>query len=618
VELTSTRGLVAARAAQATNIAKPLNANGYGQTSYSDRPYKRQKTGPVVTKFPQPVTGPVVTHYAPPPNQAPPYAATANRRYYPAPAQQHSQFAQNAPVQHGMPFTPVGPYQPTNVTPGYVHPGMSAGPQGYGPVMPQMQQPYGQKGAQFSSQPYGNQAPYSGSYQNTAYPSAQPPQQYGYNNPAQYSQYQTMGAPPQNYSTYHDPSPHQGPAPYQGQGQHQGQAQPFPSRYPGPLPVNAYPQSTPPYQQQNQNWGQPHVVPNAYPAPAFPQGSVQNQQSHPAQWQPPQHPSSHASPGYGNASTPYSAPTQFTVPNSNHQGFGPPIQPPLQPGFQNQPRSSSVSSSSHAAGAAVKEQVAPGKTAEELEFEWDLEKIFLELPHKPADPIAHPLPKEFDEEPILPPVYNATGITSKYVRPTNLEVYVRDVRLSLHWPTVRTDPVFRDINYNLPLVPLDQLDTWLQYQMDGDGMASFPHHETASLSPTSRKRPRSEVEEHEVEQHMGHSYETSLNSEPNDESQPSPVSPSILQSQSISGFKMVGTPALNRTDTPSLERSGTPSFGVDAEDDAWAPQPGEGQISTSPVEDPTEALLASLGVSGTPKPVSQTPGNFSLAPVCEE
>lgn len=251
------------------------------------------------------------------------------------------------------------------------------------------------------------------------------------------------------------------------------------------------------------------------------------------------------------------------------------------------------------------------KTDDTEDFDWELEKIFAEEIHKDADPIGRPLPNVYDEEPILPPSYNASAITCKYVRPNNLEIFARDIRLSLHWPSLRADPVFSDISYSSLLIPLHDIESWIQRRQNRPRLEELM--QDGGRSSPSRKRAWSE-EQDDNGQNI------------NQEAFPGPDIPK-MQRDSLENTKDVGsselvtldragTPTIDRSGTPAFRKSGTPSFGV--EDDAWAPQPGEGQITTSPVADPTEALLASLGVTGTPKPISQNNSGLHMSPVYME
>jgi hypothetical protein len=230
-----------------------------------------------------------------------------------------------------------------------------------------------------------------------------------------------------------------------------------------------------------------------------------------------------------------------------------------------------------------------------------LEKIFAEEIKKDADPIGRPLPTVYDDEPILPPAYNVKAIVGRYVRPNNLEIFVRDIRLSLHWPSLKDDPVFNDIAFDSPLIPLDDIESWIQQRQNRLDLAELVQN-GGQPSPT-RKPAWSEEQDNNSKKICRDAL----------------IEPDISRSHQApqagmdeaSEFPRPArdvTPAVERSTTPAFGRSGTPSFGAD--DDAWAPQPGEGQITTSPITDPTEALLASLGVTGSPKPIA--PKNLGL------
>jgi hypothetical protein len=244
-----------------------------------------------------------------------------------------------------------------------------------------------------------------------------------------------------------------------------------------------------------------------------------------------------------------------------------------------------------------------GKTDEELEFEWELEHIFTEPKQHPADPIGYPLPITYYEEPILPPAYDAEAIICKYVRPTNRDVFTRDVRLSLHWPSLKSDPVFSNINFNASPKQLEGFGAWLQERVRPSRFAALMRSDSDYKTSNAHKRAWSEEQDDTEDQVMnGAPFDSStLKNE-----QKHQVSLAAIKNDRS------GTPSLDILTDYGVARSGTPSFGVD--DDAWAPQPGEGQFTTSPTEDPTETLLASLGVTGLPKPVQSKASCFHTSP----
>jgi hypothetical protein len=597
------RGLAAAKAAQA---AQATQAAPFSVPPDDGRPYKRQKTGPVVTRFPAPATGPVVTHYAPPPTHAPQFATSVSPGYYgPQSMQAYQQYPQPHSYVQGAPKQPTATanafgLQPISSSPyGYVKPAMPGGSQVYSQPVPPTQQSYINPTASIPSQQYCYQASQSAPYPAGAYPVLPASQQYAHNNQMQYGQQHMGGYSPQDYSTFQGVSPVQGQPPQQ-----------YPP-YQGPSPIQTgYTQSPPPYQQQiSQNHGQFPMNSPAYTAPAYQVGHEQYQPGYHNQYRKAQYPK-----------PPYK-PARFGQPNYKHNPSVPSPVPPLNQQscapttFQQQPnpvearRPSSTPGSQHEGQASPSQLQEQQNIDEEEDFDWDLEKAFVEIEHKPADEIAHPLPSHYSEEVILPPACDANGITSKYVRPHNLEIFIRDIRSSLNWAILKGDPVFKEIDYDSPSIPLDQLNTWVEYQLRREQSTVFVNEEFDQGSPL----PQKALWYDGANDHPTHGVP--LQPDVFEDHQQSPVSPSLLQPSRRPSSNRSETPVLGQT-TPGVARSGTPSFGTD--DDAWAPQPGEGQISTSPTEDPTEALLASLGVTGHPKPVSQMPATFHSAAVCKE
>lgn len=77
------------------------------------------------------------------------------------------------------------------------------------------------------------------------------------------------------------------------------------------------------------------------------------------------------------------------------------------------------------------------------EFSWDLEKAFIQLDTKPADPVGKPLTADWSDEPTIPPAYNAKCVKSAFCDPENLDTFKLSVRESKQWPSVKRDPIFR-------------------------------------------------------------------------------------------------------------------------------------------------------------------------------
>jgi hypothetical protein len=494
-----------------------------------------------------------------------------------------------------MPYVPYAAQPTPNIPQGYVQPTMPGGPQGYGQLAPNMPQAYGQPPVQPMSQ-YGYQNPYGGPYQD-GYPTAQMPQQYNYDSSPQYGQSSTIGQPSQNYP------------PFQSQSPFHGQPTQHYTPYQGPSPVQSYGLSTPAQDKiAMQNWGQPPAVPQTYSAPAYQPGNAKYQQPHQNQYRkrPYQHPP-YQLPQFGTQGNSKMAPDPSPGPSAPHQVHGPFANPQQYQKYPGSPRSSGFSNPQAASTAPPPQLPAAGKTNAEAEFEWDLERIFATEIKKEADPIGCPLPTVYDEEPILPPAYNAKAIVGKYVRPNNLEIFARDIRLSLHWPSLKADPVFNDIAFDSPLIPLDGIESWIQQRQNRLDLVELMQS-GCQPSPT-RKRAWSEEQDNNSKICRDVLPEPDIFG-----SHHAPQTGMYGSNEALRPARDV-TPAVDRSTTPAFERSGTPSFGAD---DAWAPQPGEGQIATSPITDPTEALLASLGVTGSPKPIAPKNAALHMSPLYME
>ncbi|KAK3987626.1 hypothetical protein QBC44DRAFT_400083, partial [Cladorrhinum sp. PSN332] len=94
---------------------------------------------------------------------------------------------------------------------------------------------------------------------------------------------------------------------------------------------------------------------------------------------------------------------------------------------------------------------APKKEKEkkdEGEFDFgsekDLKLVFPDTPEvHPADPVGIPLPFEYTEDPTIPPAYNATCIKSSYFNEYDLPEFIRSIRDSKSWPSMKEDPAFQ-------------------------------------------------------------------------------------------------------------------------------------------------------------------------------
>lgn len=226
-------------------------------------------------------------------------------------------------------------------------------------------------------------------------------------------------------------------------------------------------------------------------------------------------------------------------------------------------------------------------------FEHDFKTIFTEINLRQADPIAHPIPAIFNEDPILPPAYNATAITCKYIQPDNMEMFSKDIRSSPHWSYLKDDPVFREIDFDSTLIPLDSVVAWSEQRYNRDGSMECEQKLENNSPSLSTKRLWSEEPEDMSKQ--------GSNKSAFEEAEMHFRRTSISGAHERSPFGKAEFLNPDGSNTPVFEGSSTPILQV--LDDAWAPQPGEGQLATSPEENSQETLLASLGVTGLPKPV---------------
>lgn len=247
--------------------------------------------------------------------------------------------------------------------------------------------------------------------------------------------------------------------------------------------------------------------------------------------------------------------------------------------------------------SAELESEMPTPEDEDAQFDWDFKYIFQEAEKKETVALAQPLSANCKSTPV--PLLQAWSIhipsISRYARKDNVKEFVRSIRNAPQWSFLQEDPGFSDEPLEGPLIPLSEVPAWTA---ERHRMQATPEPENDD-GPSNRKRPRSEEpEEGQVdEQHdddnqialeasgivvEGPRYKRQKNEE--DEG----------QLDEVMGIPTVRTPVLTNG------RAGTPCLQTD--DDAWAPE--EGERAASPL-DPTEALLASLGVSGSPKPVKQ-------------
>lgn len=235
--------------------------------------------------------------------------------------------------------------------------------------------------------------------------------------------------------------------------------------------------------------------------------------------------------------------------------------------------------------------------------------IFNEDTHSPAVPINKTLSNNFTDPPSYLGFENADTIVSQFVTRENLEEFKLSIRDTLHWSTAKNDPAFAELSSAPNLIPFDEVRSWMEDRHTTRSRIGSPADRgeivNEDLERRDRpeangvKRPRSPEMQLEKSSPKRVKAEQDYNPAGDGKECEEESSPRIHRSDT--------SPEIWPSATPVPHRSVTPSLGT--EDDAWAPQPGEGLISQPVTKDPTEALLASLGVSGEPKPVRDTTGN---------
>ncbi|KAL5349129.1 hypothetical protein ACLOAV_005417 [Pseudogymnoascus australis] len=559
--LMSISGLAAARAAKAN--AGPQNSHGsYGG---QDHRSKRQKTGsgPVVTRYPVP--GPVVTKYGPPPNQHPPYGGPQG--FHGMPPQQFPQGQygphpqqQFAPQNVYAPYGYQGPPMPQAYNQ-FGHQPLAPYGQGYGPIPPQ-------------GQGYGNGPPASGPYYGQPYGPQVP---YGPPVPQQYPHQAPMPYPPQHhqapYPQQNQPmgyGPPQQAGPYQSGPYPQGgpQAQPSPYNMP-PQHPHAQTQGQPPvtYQFQGQGAQEYDGSSAAYPNQQSQQGV---QTPVPTHW----------SPAHG-------GPSNHSDQNNAQSG-----KPPGQDanGLPTNDESSIQKQPIDAADGTTETHESPSHdvSIDEFDIDWE-ESVFNDLIRVLAIAILTPLSTRFDEEPLASD--SDAPIKSKYVRPGNLEVFILPIQKSLHWAILHTDPALAKIDEAYPAVPFEM---WDEYREERKKRKMFE----ARLYDAARDEQSREA--FQVDEEYQAIREASTGSTGRQESSRGAAGQFSADSQRDSR---------SRSRTPGYSRGST--LAPEDGDDRWVSRTDEEPVKAATYVDPAEAVLASLGVTGAPKPVSVNTAAFN-------
>ena len=519
--------------------------------------FKRQKigSGPVVTRYPLP--GPVITKYGPPP-QGMPYHGT----HGPQPQ-----------------FTPQYAQQPLAPSHNFQQPQPNYGPQGYAP-QPQYSQ-YGQYHAPVPQHQVQGYSPGYVAQQPVGYSQNVAPQvPYGYAAPQQYSQQQppfvSNGYNASQVGPYAQPPPPQQMQPvapyFNGQpGYQQPQQYPMQTYQPG---INAPPPQTQQYGPETQTQyshppqqGPPHGYPGPQGQPFAPQVQ-QYPNQHAQQWRharapaPPLQASPLQAPPASATQTPSAsavgAAALHGLPHAN--GCTADTQQSVVPANTNEkerPRESESRAASE--GPPPDNSVRPYFRAipiiDPFDIEWEDSIKDYEYPKTIRYvAISTPITLKHEEFPALCGAGGSTQIKSKYVQSHNLEVFILPIEKSLHWPGFnKKDPALAKIHWTMPSI--SEKD-WIEFQE-----ARKWHLESLKNSPSPEIARRS--------------LETA------------PVQP-VKRSRSRSG-------------TPNLRADGPPAFD---DDGTWAANESASRHDMPQLDGDKEALLASLGVSGLPKPVS--------------
>ncbi|KAF8858295.1 hypothetical protein BDZ45DRAFT_400772 [Acephala macrosclerotiorum] len=234
---------------------------------------------------------------------------------------------------------------------------------------------------------------------------------------------------------------------------------------------------------------------------------------------------------------------------------------------------------------------------EEERFSWELEVMFREPPKLETVALAQPLSAGFESTPV--PLVQAWSTNvpsiSRYARKDNLKEFVRSVRSAPQWSYLQEDPAFAEITDEGDPIPLSELAAWMDIH---HGRAIVV--EEAENESISRKRARPDGENAEQDDEQENVDQQIALEVATEEQGKEPPSKRQKNEETDGLDEMMRSPG-GRTPTYLISnRGGTPCLATT--DDAWAPQPGE--CATSP-GDPTENLLASLGVTGDAKPVAQ-------------
>ncbi|KAK4098284.1 hypothetical protein N658DRAFT_223786 [Parathielavia hyrcaniae] len=385
------------------------------QGNHERRGGSKEKKGPIVTHYapPPPHQGPPAIHYGQPP--PPPYPTGLP----PAPPPHPQGYQQPAYPPNTYP----GAYQPhPPPQPQYGHYCAPAPPPPPPPPHYHQQVPYGQP-------PYPTPYPPTSYYPPSHAPPVPPPPQYP---PTTYPQQQYALPPPPPPPPPPPGSTHYPPA-------YSPPVPPPPGAYqypPGQPQLHAPPQPAGPQYPPPPGWVTPQTSPPPPPLPRPPSANQTPLGNHRGR-----HQKNHGSKRSQHRDKNRHGQDKQGKNNARNERQG--------------PRHSRDEQHKKTAGPQVKDEVTrapktdgPADESEETESAWDpqleedLKLAFPEIKAKPADPVGIPLAAEYNEDPTIPPAYNATCVKSDFFREGNEKEFAQSIRDHPSWETLKYDPVF--------------------------------------------------------------------------------------------------------------------------------------------------------------------------------
>lgn len=236
---------------------------------------------------------------------------------------------------------------------------------------------------------------------------------------------------------------------------------------------------------------------------------------------------------------------------------------------------------------------------EDAILNWEYMAIFLEPARLETVALAQPLSTNFGMTPVPLLDPNSKNSISRYARKDNLKEFIRPITMAPQWSYIKDDPAFAELDLNCELIPLSDVSAWVTARHGSKIVVDDP-------SELSRKRSRSRsnslqqgFQDGDKMERDDADLETVVPEQAPETHVQGPPSKRI-KNELAEAEKLAAPTTVHVTSPFNLGRAGTPC--LTAEDDAWAPDPGE--VAAKPMS-PTEMLLASLGVTGSPKPPKQ-------------